>query len=609
MLVGADGQPKVLDFGVARIVGEEFEPRTQQTLSGQLVGTLAYMSPEQVKGDPAQLDIRTDVYSLGVLAYELISGRRPHEVGSLPVHEAIDVIASGQPQRISELCRLPEDAATIVHKAIAKERDQRYDSAAALAADMRRFLDDEPIVARPPSRSYQLRMFARRNRSLVSAVGGVFVALLAGLIVSLVLFFEKEQQRAASDRRGHALALALQTANTNLERAHRAEEDARAKQAQAVFEAETAQGVTDYLVTLFEYASPERKDFGQVSALTILDAGVERIRDQFHDRPAVRGRLLNTFGRIYNWLQLYDRSRPILEEALELTAANHGEDSAQYADTLERLAFISVDAEDYGVAEPMQRRVMELRERHLGADHPLFTDALNNLAITLLSTERYDESLEFLARARELRVAELGAEHHRVAAVDYNLGLLFTYMGRHAEARACLERSHAGSSAHFGPLHWRPLMCSLALADCLRKVGDTKAAVERARSSHDGFQGLFGDDSPLTQRALRIYAVCLRDAGRSDKAVELLEGWFAQLREGAPKDVVYCMMLGSLASALREVDRSDESEKLYLEAIDQVRQLDGGGSETLSELSEGLASLYRDSGRNDEARAIETSQR
>ncbi len=127
------------------------------------------MSPEQVVGDPMQLDIRTDVYSLGVLAYELLSGRRPHDVGSLPLHEAVEVIAAREPERLSEIRRLPEDAATIVHKAIAKERDLRYDSAAALASDIRRFLDDEPISARPPSRSYQLRMFARRNRALATA--------------------------------------------------------------------------------------------------------------------------------------------------------------------------------------------------------------------------------------------------------------------------------------------------------------------------------------------------------------------------------------------------------------------------------------------------------
>ena len=183
ILVDAEGQPKILDFGVARSTDSDAHA-TRQTDLGQLVGTLAYMSPEQVLGDPLELDIRSDVYTLGVILYELLAGRLPYQISN-KLHQAVQTIREEDPARLSSISRVYRgDVETIVAKALEKDKARRYNSVADLAADIKRYLLDEPIVARPASTAYQLRKFARRNKALVGSIATVFVVLAGGIVAS-----------------------------------------------------------------------------------------------------------------------------------------------------------------------------------------------------------------------------------------------------------------------------------------------------------------------------------------------------------------------------------------------------------------------------------------
>ena len=183
ILVDARGQPKILDFGIARVTDADVQTVTMKTEVGQLVGTIPYMSPEQVTGVSANVDTRSDVYALGVICYELLTGDLPHDVANRSIPEAVRMIREDDPTRLSSVDTLFRgDLDTIIGKALEKDKERRYQSTSEFAADIRNYLDDRPIAARPPTTFYQLRMFARRNRTLVGGVLTTFMALVIGIV-------------------------------------------------------------------------------------------------------------------------------------------------------------------------------------------------------------------------------------------------------------------------------------------------------------------------------------------------------------------------------------------------------------------------------------------
>jgi len=213
IIVNQSGHPKVLDFGVARVTDEEAQTRTLQTGAGQLFGTLPYMSPEHVTGDPTTVDARSDVYALGVILFELLAGRLPYDLRDRSIPEAARVIGEEEPTRLSSVNLIFRgDIETIVGKAMEKDPSRRYQTAAALASDLRRYLRDEPIVARPASAFYQFRKFAKRNRALVGGVAATMIVLVAGALAATMLAVrESDARRIAEDRTTYAERLAYRT--------------------------------------------------------------------------------------------------------------------------------------------------------------------------------------------------------------------------------------------------------------------------------------------------------------------------------------------------------------------------------------------------------------
>ncbi len=228
ILVDATGQVKIIDFGVARSTDSDMAVTTLQTDVGQLIGTLQYMSPEQCEADPHDIDIRSDVYALGVVFYELLCGKPPYDVTRMAVYEATRVIREQHPTKLSTLDRtLRGDVETIAFKALEKERERRYQSAADLRHDIQRYLTGEAILARRASIVYQLRLFARRNKAVFASLAALFVVLLSGVIVSTSLYLRAEHARVQQSRERERAELAERDQTRQRERAEREAESAR----------------------------------------------------------------------------------------------------------------------------------------------------------------------------------------------------------------------------------------------------------------------------------------------------------------------------------------------------------------------------------------------
>src|SRR6266852_4390701 len=308
ILVDENGQPKILDFGLARVTDSDAQA-TRQTDIGQLLGTLAYMSPEQVLADPLALDTRSDVYALGVVLYELLAGRLPYNLSRQP-HEAAQTIREEDPTPLSSASRLYRgDIETIAARALEKDKARRYASAADLAADIRRHLEDQPIIARPPSTTYQLQKFARRHKALVAGTAAVFLVLVAGIVAST---------------REAVLA--------------RIAEQAAAK------EAASAKAVNDFLqndllaqASASNQSGPSTKPDPDLTVRTALDRAAQRIEGKFDKQPEVEAAIRNTMGKTYAELAQYAESQKQLERALGLERRVWGLENPKTLDTLNHL--------------------------------------------------------------------------------------------------------------------------------------------------------------------------------------------------------------------------------------------------------------------------------
>ncbi len=273
ILVDENGQPKILDFGLARATDADAQ-MTQQTVAGQILGTLAYMSPEQVLGDPLAVDTRSDIYALGVILYELLAKKLPYALSNV-LHEAVETIRVTEPPQLSSVNRaFRGDVETIVCKALEKEKARRYASAAELAADIGRFLHDEPIVARPPSTTYRIAKFARRHRVLVASTAIIFLVLVCGIAVST--------WQAVKARRA---------------------------QREAEKQAAIAQAVTDFLRNdLLGQASAYQQSDPDIKVRTALDRAAAKVNEKFKNQPEVQMEILDTIGKTYGGMGVYPRT-------------------------------------------------------------------------------------------------------------------------------------------------------------------------------------------------------------------------------------------------------------------------------------------------------------
>jgi tetratricopeptide (TPR) repeat protein len=554
ILVDETGQPKILDFGVARATDSDAQA-TRQTDLGQLIGTLAYMSPEQVLGDPLELDARSDVYALGVILYELLAGRMPYRI-SPKLHEAVQAIREEDPQRLSSVSGAYRgDVETIVAKALEKDKARRYASAADLAADIRRYLEDQPIVARPPSASYQMQKFARRHKALVAGTAAVFVVLVGGIVAST-----------------------LQAARATLERNRAVTEKQRADT-----EAATAKAVNEFLQNdllaqagASVQAGPGTKPDPDLKVRTALDRAAARIAGKFEQQPLVEASIRRTIGNTYMDLGLFPEAQQQWERTMELQRRVLGEKQPDTLQSMNKLALLYLRQGNYVKAEPLFTRVLEAQRSALGEDHLDTLDTMNNLAVLYRNQGKYAQAEPLSTKVFEVSRRVLGAEHTGTLDAMNNLALLYLTEGKYAQAEPLFFKVADTGRRAAGEEHPDTLVSMNNLGLVYLYEGKIAQAEPLLLKTLDARRRVLGGEHPNTLRGMNNLALLYLYQSKYAQAEplfrKLLEVQRSVMGEEHPDTLTYT---NNLALLYEHQGRNEEAASLYTNVLKSRRRVLG----------------------------------
>ncbi len=602
ILVNENGHPKILDFGLARVTDGDMQA-TRQTDMGQLLGTLAYMSPEQVLADPLELDTRSDVYSLGVILYELLAGKLPYTL-SPRVHEVLQTIQQTDPNPLSNVSRVYRgDVETIVAKTLEKDKARRYASAAELAMDIRRYLQDEPIVARPASTSYRMQKFVRRHKALVTGTAAVFLVLCFGIVASTwqAVRAKRAEQTALTER--DRVIVAEKASRAERDRAIKAEssaaaerDNARVQMMRANTEAETALAVNQFLqkdllgqASAQNQARPDQKPDPDLKVRTALDRAAAKTEGAFKDRPLVEASIRQTIGNTYTDLGLYREALPQLEQALKLRLSSQPSDDSDVLSAKNDLAQLYAAQGNVSAALPLVQEVLKGRRQRLGPDHPDTLIALNNLSALRFLEGRLAESEVLQREALRRRMRSLGPQHPDTLESQMNLAAMLQREGKLSEAEELERSAIAGYAKVFGPDHPRTMRAKAGLGDLLLDEKKYPQAEAVLRETLDSELRVLGPEHPATAAVLNSLAMAEEDQGRSSEAEQLYRKSLAaeekSLGAGHPETI---NTKHNLALLYQRQGKKAEAEAEFEEVVRLRHQSQGSD---LSQLDSELAAL------------------
>jgi len=491
-----DGKPvpKVIDFGIAKATTEPLTNDAFETHAGTLVGTPAYMSPEQASMNP-DIDTRTDVYSLGVVLYRLMVGTLPFEPTrerSMSFDELRRKIVEEEPERPSHrVTTLPGDTAEttarvrrldlralrrqlrgeidwIVLKALEKNRDERYQTANSLAQDLQHYLRNEPISAAAPTVAYRTAKFVRRHRFGAMAAGLVLVTLIGGLAAATVGFVRAGRER---DR-------------------------ARAAELGATREARRASAVSSFLITMLGSADPANAQGEEVTVRQVLDNAASTVGESFGEQPEIEATVRTTIAQVYDQLGLYEQAAQHSVRAVELRESIFGETSRDTAISLNQLAVVRFHQKKFDEAETLWRKNIEILAAVGGPDDPDYLLSLHNLGAVLLGQDRLSDAEQLLVEARDGRTRVLGEDHPQTLATMSNLAQCYDRQGRFDKAEPILQHVLEVRRRQLGDRHPRTIVAIYNLADSLASQDRNEEALDLAREARDGFILVLGKDHP-----------------------------------------------------------------------------------------------------------------
>ena len=635
--------PKIIDFGVAKAIAQPLTQRTLYTELGTLVGTLEYMSPEQAEMTGLDIDTRTDVYALGVILYELLTGVLPFDTKRLReegISEIRRVIREEEPVRPSTRLRsaaltstsqatavvaqareLRGDLDWITMHALEKDRARRYGSSAEFAADVRRHLNHLPVLASPPSAVYRMSKFVRRHRVGVG-VAATVMTLLAVLAVTTSI----EARRVAVER----------------DRAN--------------LEAEAAKAVNDFIqndllaqASASNQARPDNKPDPDLKVRTALDRAAERIAGKFNKQPSVEAAVQLTIGKTYGDLGLYTQAEKHLERALEIRRRVLGEEHVGVLDTMDVLGTLYVKEAKYEQAEQLLTKALQMSRRTAGEQHPQTLTAMNSLGrlhmmqgklseaeplyVSALDGrrrvlgEQHRDTLESMdglaslywregkyaqaepvrANVLELQRRILGDEHPDTLTSMNNLALLFSYQGKYVQAETLFTQVIEIMRRVLGEKHIETMISIGNLGIVYFRQGRHSDAEGQFRKALELKREALGEQHPETLTSMNNLAVLYRAEGKYVLA-ESLYRKVVELQRPVLGDEHPNMLLTMNGLAFLYVlqGKRAQAEEIYKKSLETQRRVVGQDHPDTVSTMFNLAGLYLNEGKNAEAEPLST---
>jgi serine/threonine protein kinase len=627
--------PKIIDFGLAKAVAQRLTDKTFFTEMGALVGTPEYMSPEQADLREQNVDTRTDVYSLGVILYELLVGALPFDAKTLRaagLEGILRVIREEDPPKPSTKVRLMGNSSTdsaekrkeeprsfarhlqgeldwITLKALEKDRARRYGTASELSADLARYLRNEPVLAGPVTAAYRMRKYAARHRFGIGAAATAMV-LLAGFAVAQGV----ELRRVRSER----------------DRADR--------------ERDRANRITDFMTRMFKVSNPSESRGNSITAREILDKASTDIDTGLNKDPELQAQLMFTMGAVYDNLGLYPRAQSLDQRAVDIRKTalgpehpdtlrsvhnladvldeqgHYAEAGKLYRETLAAstrvlgpedretlrlrigLADVLIHTGRYAEAEKLNRETLDIDRRVLGPTHRDTLGTMNNLARDLQAQGKLDEAEKLHREALEIRRQTFGPDHPDTLDSMANLANVLDDEGRFPEAEKLYRENFEVRTRVQGPEHPATLTAMGNVAVVLYREGHLPDAEKLFRQAYETQRRVLGAEHPDTLRSMNNLAGTLEDQHRhADAEVLYRQTLDIKLRVLGPEHPNTLMTMSNLIMVLDGEHKFAQAEKLDREALAIQRRVKGPHAPDTALATYNLACLVAQQGRKDEA--------